>query len=168
MLEDQMNIKIYRTPPDHSTANGPIERFHSTLAEIMRCFNAEKLYNSFDELLKQSVIKYNYSIHSTTNQKPAAIIFGRFISNDPLDYEKLRQENIIKIKNKQERDLSYLNRNRQPPKVFKPGEKIFVKINKRYGTKLTNKYKEETVKEDKNTTVLTESGKIVYKGLIKS
>ena len=131
MLEDQMNIKVHRTLPDHSTSNGKIERFDSTLAEIMRCLNTERLYNTFEELLKQPVMKYYYSIHSTMNQKPAITFFGRLVSNDPLNYEK-----------------------------------IFGKINKRYGTKLTNKYKTEIVKEDKNTTVLTDSGRIIYRGLI--
>ena len=53
-------------------------------------------------------------------------------------------------------------------KNYTPSEKIFVKINKRYGTKLTNKYKEEIVKEDRNATIKTESGRIIYKRLIKS
>ncbi|KNC22940.1 Retrovirus-related Pol polyprotein from transposon gypsy [Lucilia cuprina] len=36
MLENQLGIKIYKTPPYTSTVNGQIERFHSTLTEIMR------------------------------------------------------------------------------------------------------------------------------------
>lgn len=70
MLEDQMGIKIYRTPPYTSSVNGQVEHFHSTLTEIMRCLNAEKLYNSFEELLINSLNRYNHSVHSTINKKP--------------------------------------------------------------------------------------------------
>ena len=168
MIENQLNIKVYRTPPNHSTANGPVERFHSTLVEIMRCLHAEKIYDSFEILLKQSLIKYSYSIHSSTKQKPAITFFGKLIVNDPVKFEEARQKNIINIKNKQKQDLEFYNKNREPFKNYKAGEEVFVVINWRYGTKLTNRYKREIVKENRNTTILTESGRIVYKGLIRN
>ncbi|GBO99878.1 Retrovirus-related Pol polyprotein from transposon gypsy [Eumeta japonica] len=55
MLENQFGIKIFKAPPYISTVNGQIERFHSTLSEIMRCVKAEKIHNSFKELLEISV-----------------------------------------------------------------------------------------------------------------
>ena len=39
MLRDQYGIEIYKEPPYVSTANGQIERFHSTLNEIMHLTN---------------------------------------------------------------------------------------------------------------------------------
>lgn len=70
MLENQLGIKIYKTPPYTSSINGQVERFHSTLTEIMRCTNAENVHNSFEDLLTNCLNKYNNSVHSTINRKP--------------------------------------------------------------------------------------------------
>ena len=88
--------------------------------------------------------------------------------NDPFKLEEARQKNIVNIKNKQKNDLEYHNKRRNPLKTYKIGEGVFVTINKRYGTKLANKYKREIVKEDRNTTILTESGRIIYTSLIRN
>ena len=56
MLEDQNNIKVYRT------ANGQVERFHSTLTEILICLNAEKLYNSFNEMFTNTTNDFNAKV----------------------------------------------------------------------------------------------------------
>jgi len=69
MLQDQFNIKVYKAPLYNSSADGQIERFHSTLSEIIRCQKAEKLHSSLNDLIERSVVKYNYSIHSTTKQE---------------------------------------------------------------------------------------------------
>jgi len=37
ILLNNFNICISNAPPLHSTSNGQVERFHSTLAEIARC-----------------------------------------------------------------------------------------------------------------------------------
>lgn len=78
-----------------------------------------------------------------------------------------KQEIINRLTEKQKQDLGCHNKNRQVPKTYLTGETIFVKVNKRLGSKLTPKYKKETVNEDRNTTVLTTSGRIVYKSNIK-
>uniref|UniRef100_A0A0K8VRD0 RNA-directed DNA polymerase n=1 Tax=Bactrocera latifrons TaxID=174628 RepID=A0A0K8VRD0_BACLA len=168
LLEDQLRIKIYKIPPHTSTANGQVERFHSTLSEILRCLKSENTERSFEELLDRAVYEYNYSIQTTTGQKPIESFFGRRIFTNPDQYEEARQNNIQRIKQKQEKDLIFHNKNRSPFKEYKIGLTIYVRINKRYGNKLTSRYKEEIVKENKNSTVLTQTGKVVHKSLIKS
>lgn len=167
MLEDQLGIKIYRTPPYTSSVNGQVERFHSTLTEIMRCLHAEKIYESFEELLNNSINKYNHSIHSTTNRKPIEEFFGRKVPLDPLLQRKDRLTAIKKIYDKQVKDLKTHNKNRTEPKTYKPGDIIFIKGNKRLGNKLTPRYKQEIVKIDNGGTIQTESHRIVHKNLIK-
>lgn len=168
MLDDQLGIKVYKTPPHHSTSNGQVERFHSTLTEIMRCLKSENVHNSFHELLDRAVYEYNYSIHSTTERRPLEVFFGRRVSVDPSMFEKSRQDNIEKLKQKQQKDLEVHNKNRTPYKSFNIGDTIYVKINKRYGTKLSPKYKSEVVKENKNSTVITNSGRTIHKSQIRN
>lgn len=168
MLDDQLGIKIYKTPPHHSTSNGQVERFHSTLTEIMRCLKSDNIHNSFEQLLDRSVYEYNYSIHSTTGKRPLEVFFGRRVSVDPEMYEKARQDNIQKLQEKQGKDLEWHNKDRQPYKSYTPGDIIYVKINKRYGTKLTPRYKSEIVKENNNSTVLTNSNRTIHKSQIRN
>lgn len=69
---------------------------------------------------------------------------------------------------KQEADLDFHNQNRKDPMQYQPGQKIFVKINKQLGTKLSKRYKEEIVKEGRHSTVTTESGRVVHKSHIRN
>lgn len=157
-----MGIKVYKTPPYSSTVNGQVERFHSTLTEILRCINAEKLHDSFEDLLDSSLSRYNHPIHSITNRKPIEVFFGR-ISGTELE----RKQTIRKLTEKQEKDLEFHNRDRHDGKTYKEGEEIFVRGNKRLGNKLTPRYRREIVQEDKGQTVFTVSKKIVHKNLIR-
>ena len=70
MMKDELGIEVFTTPPYKSEANGQIERFHSTLAEILRCLKDEGICRNFEELLERSVNEYNHSIHSTIGRKP--------------------------------------------------------------------------------------------------
>lgn len=168
MLENQYSIEIFKTPPYTSSVNGQVERFHSTLTEIMRCTKAENTHNSFEELLNRSICKYNHSIHSTTKKKPIEIFFGRSVYSDPSLLEKDRLDNIKKIVNKQEKDLTFHNKKRTEVKAYSSNDIIYVKINKRIGNKLTPRYKKEIVLEDNGNTVTTKSGRSVHKSHIKA
>lgn len=168
MIKDQLGIQIIKTPPYKSTVNGQIERFHSTLSEIMRCLKTERTYNTFKELLDRAIYEYNFSIHSTTGKKPIEVFFGRNVSTDPDQFEKSRQDNISRLKEKQALDLLNHNKKRKPIKNYNTGEVIYIKVNKRLGSKMSTKYRKEIVKTNNSTTVLTESGKIVHKSNIKS
>jgi len=50
LLSNQFNIEIVNAPPHHSTSNGQVERFHSTLAEIARCLKIERRIKDTVEL----------------------------------------------------------------------------------------------------------------------
>lgn len=168
MLENQYNVKIFKIPPYASSVNGQIERFHSTLTEIMKCLKSESAHNSFSELLHRSLYEYNNSIHSTTLRKPVEAFFGRRIFTVPHELEKDRLEIIQRIKQKQEKDTEFHNKAKSPQKDYEIGQKIYVKVNKRLGTKLSKNYSEEIVKENRTTTILTESGRIVHKNNIRN
>jgi len=164
----QFNIESFTTPPYASRVNGQIQRFHSTLIEIMRCLRAQDSFTSFHELLTKSVFEYNNSFHSTTKKRPIDLFLMRTANSSPERIEKERQKNIDRLQLKQSKDLEYHNKSKKPDRDYSPGEIIYVKIHKRQGTKLTPQYKKETVKENKTTTVTTMSGKVVHKNNIKN
>lgn len=168
LLEDDLKIRIYKTPPYKSEINGQVERWHSTLTEIMRCLKEEGPPRSFENLLQRAVYEYNLTIHSTTGKKPVELHFGRTPRIDPDELERIRLSNIEKLRQKQQTDIKNHNKTRQPTKQYETGETIYVKQNKRKGSKLTARYKQEIVKENNNTTVLTESGKIIHKSHIRN
>lgn len=168
MLRDELGIEIYTTPPYRSQANGQVERFHSTLIEIMRCLIKNRGNRNFEELLERSVSEYNHSIHSVTQKRPVDIYFNRIVTFTPEDIEKTRQDNADKLIIKQKKDLEYHNKYRQEPKTYLPGQVIFVKRNKRLGTKLSKPFVKEIVRENYNTTVVTETGRVIHKTLIRN
>lgn len=110
MLENQYNVKVFKIPPYSSSVNGQIERFHSTLSEIMRCLTAENIHKTFSELLHRSLFEYNNSVHSTINRKPVEAFFGRRVGTNPEDTEREREEVIQRLKAKQVEDRNYHNR----------------------------------------------------------
>lgn len=168
MMRDELKINVYTTPPYRSEANGQVERFHSTMTEIMRCIKEDQTHRNFEELLERAVNEYNHSIHSVTGKKPVDLFFGRNVDFGPDDYEVTRQTTYQKLANKQKQDINQHNQKRQPIKNYLPGQVIYVRQNKRLGTKLTKRFREEIVKEDRNTTVLTESDKIIHKAHIRN
>lgn len=168
MMKDELGIEVFTTPPYRSEANGQIERFHSTLAEIMRCLKDEGICRDFEELLERSVNEYNHSFHSTIMRKPVDMFFGRTVDFSPVSYDRTRGDNMLKLQKKQEKDLEYHNKSKKEIKQYIPGQEIFVRVNKRLGTKLTGRFKREVVREDRHSTVVTESGKIVHKKHIRN
>lgn len=168
MMKDELGIEVFTTPPYRSEANGQIERFHSTLAEIMRCLKDEGVCRDFEELLERSVNEYNHSIHTTIGKRPVDIFFGRTVDFSPGSYERTREDNMTKLKKKQEKDLEYHNKNKKEIKQYIPGQEIFVRVNKRLGTKLTERFKRELVKENRHTTIVTESGRLIHKKHIRN
>ena len=47
MTRNKLGIETFTFPPYSNSVNGQIERFHSTLFEIMRCTKIENLRNTF-------------------------------------------------------------------------------------------------------------------------
>lgn len=142
MLENQYNIKIFKIPPYSSSVNGQIERFHSTLSELMRCLKTENVHNNFSELLHRAIFEYNNSIHSTIRRKPFDAFFGRKFSTDPEGMRNEKEDIIQKLKEKQTEDINYHNRTKAKSKTYEPLQPIFVKENRRIGTKLSKSYRQ--------------------------
>lgn len=168
MMKEELNITVFTTPPYRSAVNGQVERFHSTLAEIMRCLHSQNPTRIFEELLQQAINEYNHSIHSTIHKKPVDMFFGRNVSFGPEDYERTRLSNIEKLKTKQTKDLKFHNKTRKPPRNYNIGDIIYVRHNKRIGNKLTQRYTKEKIAENRNSTVVTQTGRIVHKDNIRN
>ncbi|CAD7001688.1 unnamed protein product [Ceratitis capitata] len=151
ILKNHFGVTIYTTPPAHSTTNGQVERFHSTLTEIARCQRLETCISDTTELILLATAKYNRTIHSVTNRKPIDIIHA------------MPDELVNEIKNRlvctQQNDLKRHNIKRQT-RQYKPGEKVFVKTNKRIGNKFTKLYTEKIVQSDLGTYVLIDGRKV--------
>lgn len=75
MMKDELGIEVYTTPPYRSQANGQVERFHSTLTEIMRCIKENGGHRNFEELLERAVSEYNHTIHTVTGKRPVDLFF---------------------------------------------------------------------------------------------
>lgn len=116
---------------------------------MLRCLKAEGECRNFEELLEKATNEYNLSIHSIVGKKPVDLFFGRTVDFSPGSYDRTRQSNMERIQETQKRNLEYHNRIKQDGKEYIPGQTIFVKINKRLGTKLSDRFKEEIVKEDR-------------------
>lgn len=90
------------------------------------------------------------------------------VTNNPLDIEKAKQDTVKRLKEKQLEDITYHNKKKTEPRTYEPGQTIYVKENKRLGTKLSKTYRKEIVRENKNTTVIAESGKTIHKNNIRN
>lgn len=139
ILKNRFNVQIVNSPPLHSTSNGQVERFHSTLAEIARCLKFDRKIDDTVELILQATIEYNRTIHSVTNERPIDIIH----STSSEFKQKIRE----RIDIAQARQLAHFNKDRKN-KIFEVGEKVYVKNNRRLGNKLTPLYEEAVVEAD--------------------
>lgn len=63
------NISIHFTTPYNPNSNSPIERFHSTIGEMIR-IQSPTNKNPINILMRNAIIAYNNTIHSATNFSP--------------------------------------------------------------------------------------------------
>lgn len=94
------NIHIHFTTPYNPNSNSPIERLHSTLAEIIRI---QRITDKDDtcNLMKYAILAYNNTIHSATGFTPFELLYGHTESRNPLELhfpKELYQEYVIKHK----------------------------------------------------------------------
>lgn len=151
------NIVVANAPPLHSSSNGQVERFHSTLSEIARCLKIDKQITDTVDLLLKATVEYNKTIHSVTGKTPVEII--QSIPTDLKDFVKKRLINA-------QTSLLVTHNQSRKSKSFNVGDKVFVKRNKRLGNKLTPLYEEEKIQADLGTTVLIK-GRVVHKDNIR-
>lgn len=156
-LKNNFDAVIFAVPPLHSSTNGQVERFHSTLTEIARCIRLEQSSIDTVELVLMATLKYNRSIHSTIKLRPIDVV-----NASSLDFRNRIKNRLI---SKQRLDLEYHNRSRIR-RQFIPGDKVFVKVNKRLGNKFSKIYVEKVVQEDLGTTVRIDN-RIVHKDNIR-
>lgn len=156
MLKNMFNIEIVNAPPLHSTSNGQVERFHSTLTEIARSLKLERLLDDTEEVILMATIEYNRSVHSVIGKKPIEV----FRTND------FDGEVVNRLQSAQQKDLTLHNASRRT-QIYESGDKVLVKTNKRLGNKLTPLYVEKDVQQDLGTTLLI-GGRRVHKDNIRT
>lgn len=147
---NRQQISVYHTPIAHSVTNGQIERFHSTLLEIIRCIKTKAKPEHIVEL---AVIEYNKTIHSVTQKRPCDTDI-----NDMEIYSKLKlhQEKMLLSHNKKRKLIDYV-----------PGQKIFVVSHDAARNKSKPRYTEETVKENFKTYIISSKNKKIHKDNIR-
>lgn len=154
-LFQRKNIKHLRTPVAHSTTNGQVERIHSTILEIANSLAKQNLTES-DEEIFNAVEQYNNTIHSVTKFRPSEIFF-----NGSIDIGLIKKN----ISEHQEKTLKFHNKKRTHKK-FNPGDAVFMKSDRRCKNKKS--YIKYIVKEDREDTILTTTGKIIHKDSLRN
>lgn len=157
LIKKNFGADIYAIPPLHSTSNGQVERFHSTLTEIARCLRLDDISSDPIDLVLLSTSKYNRTIHSTVGMRPIDIM-----QTIPEDLKEAIQSRIAA---KQKSDLNYHNRT-TVTRTYNPGDKVYVKTNKRLGNKFSKAFNEKIVQQNLGTTVRIDD-RIVHKDNIK-
>jgi len=131
-----------------------VNRLHSTLLELARCIKIDNGIADTVELILLGTTKYNKSIHSVIDKRPADVVQS---NTDDLQIEI--QEKIKSAQN------ALRNRENAPRqnRVFEGNEKVLVKSNR---NKITPLCEERTVEAGMATTVLIK-GRIVHKNNLK-
>jgi len=143
MLSNNFGVGITNAPPLHSTSNGQVERFHSTLLELARCMKIDK---GMGDTIELATAQYNKSIHWVV------------IVAHPDEPQEEMYNNIQKAQTALRARENASRKNR----VFEVGEKVLVKTNRRLGNKLTPLCEERAVEADMGTTVFIK-GRVVHK-----
>ena len=176
ILED-LNIDVHFVPPNHSTSNGTVERFHSTLLEIYRCTKEELKEHqnlSKKELFKISCTLYNNTVHFATKMKPREIFLALRDGEDrPLDMNKIIENRnnlyddvLATNKNTKEKTVSYHNKNRSDPPTVTEEQIVYKKVQD-IRKKTQEKFTPVTVTEDRGRTLIDHSGREIHKENIK-
>jgi len=78
------DTKMHITTAKSSTGNSPIERLHNTITEISRIIFYQNKSLEIQELLIDTILAYNNSVHSTTGITPFELHRGNIeIKNIP-------------------------------------------------------------------------------------
>jgi len=59
LLSNQYDVQVVNAPSLHSTSNGQVERFHSTLGDIARCLTSQRKITETVEAVLQATIEFN-------------------------------------------------------------------------------------------------------------
>ena len=140
------DIKLTFSSVNHPQSNGSIERFHATLAEMIRANSAENPNEHPFKVLPYAVICYNNTRNKTHGFTPYELIFGHTASRAPetlYNQEKLISKYIRDLNNRMEHYYKIARektqRQKEKSKVrfdlkisaekpeYKIGDKVYVK-----------------------------------------
>lgn len=159
-----------------SNGNSPVERFHSTLTELIRIIRSQKKDMHIGEIVDEAVLTYNNSIHSTTKFTPFEALTGHYNKNQPFpsnpehitkqDYLKTHKENYEKLAKiihdrsleKKQNYITKLNTRRKDPPNYTQGETIYELDDRR--DKLAARFNKHIVQKNNRVTVETPRRKV--------
>lgn len=176
-------INLHYTTPRNSNSNSPVERFHSSLLENIRCLKLQNANSPIKQIVQLAVLGYNSSLHSVTKHRPFDIILGNTSALDPFD---LTDENILNnyvIDRKERLEALYQtihdknlkaktnvintrNETREEPQNFEENQTIYVKNRQATRHKTNPRQLKDTVKEDLGLKIKTTKNQIVHKSKI--
>ena len=159
-----------------SNGNSPLERFHSTLTEIIRIIKSQNNNKAIGEIIDEAVITYNNSVHSATKLTPFELLNGHISKRNPLftkenskteqeylvqhveDYKKLTKLiHGLSLRNKQ-KNIEKRNENRTDPQDFVENETIYELDDRR--NKLAPRFNEHKVVKNHKITITSNKRKV--------
>lgn len=176
----QYGILHHITSFQQSSSNAPVERLHSTLTEIYRIIREKQKDGDHEDILNETIITYNNSIHSATKLTPYELFYGRTHTfNKNLKYnnthEYLRklnefQEQLyptikVQLEKKAANNIEKLNKGRDEPIQFQENTTVYRKECRR--NKLTPRFSKHKIKENKKVLVITHKNKKLHKSKLK-
>lgn len=160
---DVQKINLHVTSIQSSTSNSPVERFHSTLLEILKIVNVNKEYKNkpLEFRLCQAIFTYNNSIHSATKCTPFELFFGRkhgtnllpTIADVEIHKEDFYNEINPKIYDHKMKNLNRANKDREDPLDYPSDQPIYMKQPKQ-NNKMTPKFKKTELKTQNKVTIV--------------
>lgn len=175
------NIQNHFTSAKNSTGNAPVERFHSTLTELIRIIYSQNKNKPIEIIVNEAVLAYNNSIHSVTKLTPFELLSGHIDSalfpqithahpnNDFVQQRKEVYDQIADLIHR--RSLAYKkntinkrNENKVEPPEYQLNQEILEAENRR--NKLAPKFMAHKILRNQKFTVITNRRK-VHKRKIK-
>lgn len=173
-LMQSLDVEMCFVPVNHSEANGIVERFHSTLAEIFRCVKDRHADLTMNETFRLALTHYNGTIHSATKMRPIEVFFGiRSDEERPLNLElmlenrnKVFDEVIGELESKQRKDHDYHNATKEKEPELHEGEVVYLK---RQGVKSKTQpqFLPVEVAENRRKTFIDTGGRKLHKENLK-
>jgi len=171
-------IKIHFTTPKHPQSNGLIERFHSTILEHYRLLKAQ-FNEKPSQLMTYAVIAYNNSIHTSTGFTPVELLLGHSNIRNPYDLfynqefyteyvdkhkEKLKKTYDLvkdKMQNDKEKVIERTNINREKECIFKIGQEVFEKTDRRskHLPRYLGPFKIKSIDNENHTCIVMDKNK---------
>jgi transposase InsO family protein len=145
----RLSIDKRQTTSYHPAANGLVERFNSTLLNIISMY-VNSTQKNWDELLPFAAFSYNTSRHSTTKLSPFYVLHGRHPTL-PIDIIMSRPDSVYNNQHDYTNELcrklrvAYSTVNEEMKKVMQRYEKLNAKLTSRVSFEVGDKVYKRTV-----------------------